>query len=213
MSENTNSFRFACNAIYSDYRRYRATGNDHPLRVIFFTQGFWASTTFRINHFLRSINLPLLKQFVRIYIIFSEKWIEILTGICLPSTCEIGKGLFIGHFGHIILSTEARLGCNCNISPGVTIGLKQRGDRKGVPQIGDRVYIGTNAVLIGNITIGDDVAVGAGAIVTRSAPAGAVVAGNPARIISYQGSYEMVTYDGRPSSQPVHPLKSEVDSF
>jgi serine O-acetyltransferase len=88
-----------------------------------------------------------------------------------------------------------RIGKNCNLSHSVTIGYKQRGSRQGAPVIGDRVYIGPNSVLVGDIHIGNDVAIGAGSIVVKSVPDRAVVAGNPAQILSYAGSFEMVTYD------------------
>jgi serine O-acetyltransferase len=67
-------------------------------------------------------------------------------------------------------------------------------DRQGFPVIGDRIYIGPNTIVIGGIEIGNDVAIGAGAVVMQSVPVSAVVAGNPAKILSYQGSFEMVSY-------------------
>lgn len=74
--------------------------------------------------------------------------------------------------------------------------MVNRGKRAGVPNIGHRVCIGPNAVLIGNLTVGDDAAIGAGAVVTESIPARGVAVGNPARTISSKGSFEYVLYDG-----------------
>jgi serine O-acetyltransferase len=91
------------------------------------------------------------------------------------------------------------MGANCNLSQGVTLGGKDTGQYKGVPRIGDRVYIGPNAIIIGGIEIGDDVAVGAGSVVTKSLPPRSVAAGNPARIISGKGSFESVIYAGMES--------------
>jgi serine acetyltransferase len=121
--------------------------------------------------------------------------VEILTGISLPPECEIGPGLYIGHFGPVILNSGVRLGRNCNLSQGVTLGVAGRGTKRGCPIIGDRVYIGVNAVLIGPIEVGNDVAIGAGAVLTKSVAACAVVAGNPACVISHKGSFDFVQYD------------------
>jgi serine O-acetyltransferase len=126
---------------------------------------------------------------------FIQKWIEIVTSIHLPPECEIGRGIYLGHFGPTIVHPRVKIGSNCNLSQGVTIGVVQRGKRRGVPTIGDRVYVGPNAVIIGSIIIGNDVAIGAGAVVTESLPDRAVVIGNPARIVSYKGAFDFVRYD------------------
>jgi len=112
----------------------------------------------------------------------------IVYGISIPYTTRIGPGLFVGHFGGIVVHPDAVIGRNCNLSQGVTIGLSARGKRRGVPTIGDNVYIAPGAKILGNIRIGNDVAIGANAVVTRDVPEGAVVAGIPAEVISHEGS-------------------------
>lgn len=184
--------------ICSDYRRYRATGGAEEgsfLGVIFLVQGFWASVGYRLAHWVHQIKIPFIRQPLRICMMLVQKWIEIVTAIHLPPECHIAKGLYLGHFGPTVVHPRARIGENCNLSQGVTVGLVHRGERQGIPQIGDRVYIGPNAVVIGGITIGNDVAIGAGAVVTQSLPDRAVAVGNPARIISYQGVFDFVRYD------------------
>lgn len=102
------------------------------------------------------------------------------TGIQLPTKANIGKGLFIAHFGSIIVNPDAVLGCNVNIAPGVVIGKANRGEKKGVPNIGNNVWIGANAVIVGNITIGDDVMIAPNAYVNMDVPSHSIVLGNPA---------------------------------
>lgn len=183
--------------IYKDYRRFRVSDQNHPIKVIFFTQGFWAVVVYRVFHFAYySIEIPFVRQLLLALCYIAQKIIEITTGIYLPGRCHIGAGLHISHFGPIILNTTCILGENCNISQGITIGIKQSGSNKGVPKIGNRVYIGPNAIVIGGIEIGDDAAIGAGAIVTKSVPPRGVVVGNPARLISQKGSFDYVHYDG-----------------
>lgn len=109
-------------------------------------------------------------------------------GISIPFNTNIGEGFYIGHFGCIVVSPSAVIGKNVNISQGVTIGVTNRGDKAGVAIIGDGVYIGPGAKIIGAIRIGNNVAIGANAVVTHDVPDNAVVAGVPARIISMNGA-------------------------
>jgi len=114
--------------------------------------------------------------------------ISIKFGIDIPPSTKIGKGFYIGHHGSIVISGNAVIGDNCNISQGVTIGQVNRGPRKGFPVLGNNVYVGPGAKIIGNVRIGDNVAIGANAVVTHDVPNNAVVVGVPSRIISYAGS-------------------------
>ncbi len=109
-------------------------------------------------------------------------------GIDISYRTKIGKGLYIGHFGGIVVHGDAEIGENCNISQGVTIGVLIRGQNAGVPKIGNRVFIGPGASILGGITIGDDVLIGTNAIVTFDVPNHAVVASPLASIVSDRGS-------------------------
>lgn len=70
---------------------------------------------------------------------------------------EVGKGFYLGHFGMIVINGEVKIGDNCNINQGVTIGAENRRKRKGVPVIGNRVWIGASSVVVGRISIGNNV--------------------------------------------------------
>jgi serine O-acetyltransferase len=83
----------------------------------------------------------------------------------------------------------------CNLSQGVTIGQAGRGHERHVPIIGDRVYIGPGAKLFGRITIGNDVAIGANAVVTKDIPDNAVSVGVPARVINFNSSREFIEFN------------------
>lgn len=109
-------------------------------------------------------------------------------GISIPSRTRIGPGFYIGHFGGIVVHHAAVIGRNCNISQGVTIGQANRGSRKGTPTIGDNVYIGPGAKIVGAVKIGNNVAVGANCVVTSDVPDNGVIVGVPGRVISTQGS-------------------------
>jgi serine O-acetyltransferase len=102
----------------------------------------------------------------------------------IPYDTNIGEGFYIGHFGTIIVNKLATIGKNCNITAGVTIGQANRGKYEGVPAIGDSVWIGGNAVIVGKIIIGNDVLIAPGAYVNFDVPDHSVVIGNPAVIKS-----------------------------
>ncbi len=113
-------------------------------------------------------------------------------GISISRDTTIGRGFYIGHFGGIVVSTQAVIGKNCNISHDVTIGQVNRGFRKGTPIIGNNVYIAPGAKIIGRIVIGNNVAIGANCVVTKDIPNNAVVVGVPGKVISYSGSDDYI---------------------
>ena len=92
---------------------------------------------------------------------------------------NVGKGLYIGHPFGITINSEVVIGNNCNIHKGVTIGQENRGKRKGTPTIGNNVWIGVNATIVGKITIGDDVLIAPNSFVNCDVPSHSVVFGNP----------------------------------
>lgn len=118
------------------------------------------------------------------------KSLSFVFGFQIPPQTKIGYGFYLGHHGHVIVNPDAVIGNNCALSPGVTIGLNVRGLRKGCPVLGNKVYVGTNAVLIGNITIGDDVLIAPNSFVNSDIPSHSVVVGNPAKIISRENATE-----------------------
>lgn len=108
-------------------------------------------------------------------------------GIDISYRTTIGPGLYIGHFGGIVVHGDTVIGANCNLSQGMTIGVLNRG-RIGIPVIGDRVFIGPGAVILGGISIGNDVLIGANAVVNFDVPDNSVVAAPASGIISDKGS-------------------------
>ena len=174
--------------IKSDYKKYRKYGS-HFFAIVFFTQGFWATFQYRIAHYIyEKVTWKIFKVPLQFLTLIWQKAIEILTGISISSSVKIGHSFYIGHFGNIIVNAKAIIGDNCNISQGVTIGVSGLDERRGTPILGNDVYIGANAVIVGKISIGNNVLIGACSMVKDSLPDNSVALGVPAIIISQKGS-------------------------
>jgi len=112
------------------------------------------------------------------------------TSIQIHETTKIGPGFYIGHTGRIIVNDNAVIGKNVNIATGVTIGRENRGERIGCPTIGDNCWIGTNAVIVGKINIGNDVLIAPLTYVNFDVPDHSIVLGNPGKIIPRENATE-----------------------
>jgi serine O-acetyltransferase len=145
-------------------------------------QGLWVMLVYRFGRWRYSIGSRLLRApFSLVYRIL-KVLSQILTGIDLPCEVVVGRRFTIEHFGDIIISGDAVFGDDCVIRNGVTVGLRHTG-RRGAPVLGNRVDVGTGAKLLGAIRIGDDVAIGANAVVITDVPANSLAVGVPARIV------------------------------
>lgn len=100
-------------------------------------------------------------------------------GLEISPDTKIGKGLYLGHPYGITINTDSIIGNNCCLHKGVTIGQENRGERAGCPIIGNEVWIGVNATIVGKIRIGDDVLIAPNSFVNRDVPNHSVVYGNP----------------------------------
>lgn len=162
--------------IYDDLYRY--TGHRSfllLLRYIFFTAGFRYVFLFRKSSMAGSIVTRLFWKILLRRCMLS-------TGIQIPEITKIERGFRIVHFGHIVINPATVIGKNFNISHGVTLGHAE-GRQTGSPIIGDNVSIQTNAVVVGKVLIGNNVLIAPNAFVNFDVPDGAIVLGNPGKII------------------------------
>lgn len=177
--------------IRSDFERaygYLTGSRTKRIAACFASPGIQALIVYRFGRWLRSQGLITRVVLEPTYFL-CHLMIKCLWGIDIPRACQIGAGLYIGHFGGITLSPATMMGVNCNLSQDVTIGLGGKGERTGVPTIGDGVYIAPGAKLFGKIRIGNDVKIGANAVVYRDVPDHAVVVLAPGfKVISLKGN-------------------------
>jgi serine O-acetyltransferase len=165
----------------ADLERYhRAEGS--WARVLTNT-ALWGVATYRLGHWVYKEDAPrALRPLLKAVYLVANKALEATTEMFLDAQAQIGGGLYIGHSGGTHINNEAVVGENCDIGHQVTIGTSA-GGRKGAPVIGDGVYVGAGAKIIGKIKVGDGAKISANSLVMTNVPAGATVMGVPARVI------------------------------
>jgi serine O-acetyltransferase len=168
---------------------YRITGDvrvttlfRYVLRGESYKYNFWMRTCqyARTNIFLKYTIYPIVRIILH-HLIYK-------LGISIPPSTQIGSGFYIGHFGGIVVNGKSVIGKNCNISQGVTLGQANRGNNKGYPILGDNIYIGPGAKIVGAVKIGNNVAIGANCVVTKDIQDNSVVVGIPGKVISQKGA-------------------------
>jgi len=158
-------------------------------------QGLWCMTVYRFGRWRYTIRWRWLRMpFSFVYKVLKPVS-EVLTGIELPCEATLGRRFRIDHFGGIVISGDAVFGDDCVIRNGVTVGLKHTGSR-GAPTLGNRVDIGAGAKVLGAIHIGDDVLIGANAVVLTDVPSNCIAVGVPARVLPRKN---MVTASEEPA--------------
>lgn len=142
-------------------------------------QGFWVMLVYRLGRWRYGVRPALLRKLFSLIYRFLFKLVQIMTGIELPCEVEIGRNFVIDHFGGVIVSGYAKFGDNCRIRNGVVVGLR-RVEEKVAPVIGNNVDIGAGAKVLGPIRIGDNVLIGANAVVMQDVPDNSIAVGVPA---------------------------------
>jgi serine O-acetyltransferase len=176
-------------------QREGGAGRLASLRFALLSQGLWATSAYRLNHYVRyRLGLRLLGAFPHIL----HRIIIAITGINIDRQAHIGPGLMFPHAGGIIVG-PVRLGRNCDIFHGTTLGESSKtpddsSSRPDVPTLGNRVWIGPGAVIAGGVTVADDAVVAANSLLVRDVPPRGVMIGVPARLVSRQGSFTQITY-------------------
>ena len=139
---------------------------------------------FRLAQMLRHWPMPFFVFSVP-YLVLYRVLVEWLLGVELPWNTQVGPNLKLYHAQALVVNDRTTIGANCTLRNSTTIGHKllADGSYSKSPKIGNNVDIGSNAVIIGPVTIGNNAVIGAGSVVVKDVPADTVVAGNPAKVI------------------------------
>lgn len=157
------------NNFYYDY--YRMTGTIYYKEIRTFIS-MMLRHNLKYMSLWRKKNKSIITKF-RIYRLCRKYGIEISTN------AEIGLGFYMGHPYNITIGSGVKIGNNCNIHKGVTIGRVNTGKKEGVPTIGNEVFFGINSTIVGNINIGSDVLIAPNSYVNFDVPDHSIVIGNP----------------------------------
>jgi serine O-acetyltransferase len=174
--------------IITDFRRiYACQPQEFPKNKIYLLSilfiYFLGSKGFRSIFFYRLINTKFKNRTVlKIPLLILRRLLFCLE---IPYTTEIGEGLLLGHADGILINGKCTIGKNCTIHQGVTIGGSIGKIKDGIeaPIIGNDVYIGAGAKILGPITIGNNCMIGANAVVVKDIPHNSVAVGVPAKVI------------------------------
>jgi serine O-acetyltransferase len=171
-------------------RTYEYTQGGRLRRIVncLRSPGVQAVIVFRFGQWLES-QPALLKLFLLPIYFVANDLVRLMWGIELPRSARIGPGFYIGHSGGITIAPGVVMGRNCNISQQITIGIAGQGEKAGVPTIGDNVYIAPGARIFGKISVGNNVRIGANAVIHKDIPDNAIVVLEPGfKILSYKGN-------------------------
>jgi serine O-acetyltransferase len=178
--------------INADLCRYNGgVSAHHWYRAWRFEPGFRLTLLMRVCRFMRLRPWWRWTLYIPLRLWFNS--LSMKLKVFMDPLGDIGPGLYLGHPFMILINWRVKIGRDCSIGHEVTLGSHSRGERKGCPEVGNRVYIGPGSKIIGAVKLGHCSAVGANAVVTRDVPDNAVAVGVPARVISTKGSADLVT--------------------
>ncbi|WP_353674854.1 serine O-acetyltransferase [Synechocystis sp. LKSZ1] len=146
------------------------------LEVCFCYPGLQAITAYRLSHWLHARGIVFIPRLIAHFARF-------FTGIEIHPGAKLGKGVFIDHGMGVVIGETAIVGDYAVIYQGVTLGGTGKETGKRHPTLGKGVVVGTGAIILGNITIGDQARIGAGSVVLRDVPANCTAVGIPSRNI------------------------------
>lgn len=172
------------NLIKSDFLRYGKSN----FSALGFLSIFYSHPNFRIMVMHRLANTYSKKHLLGFMARLWYRQLKAKYGMQIRLKAKIGPGFLLNHWGPMNIGHGIKIGKNCNVSQGVTLGNISRGRKKGRPTIGNEVWIGSHAVVVGKIKIGNDVLIAPLSFVNFDVPDGSVVVGNPGKIVSQKGS-------------------------
>lgn len=181
--------------IRHDYRVYRSI----------WERAFWAMLHYRFGQWAERLRFAPLRWLLgKIYRFFSI-FMPIFSGVYIHRSMKVGKPFHIVHVGMVVIHSGVTFGDRCGVMHNVTIGQNMN---SGVPTIGNDVFVGTGAVILGEITIGDGARIASNSLVISDVPANAMAMGVPAKIYPNSGMMREVLRSSPALSHPASPSAS-----
>jgi len=156
------------------------------LEVFLCYPGLWAVWIHRVSHWLWRHRLRLMARLL-------SQFARFVAGVDIHPGALLGRRIFIDHATGVVIGETAIVGSDVTIYQGVTLGGTGKGHGKRHPTICDGVFIGNNANVLGNITVGENSRVGAGSVVLDDVPPNSTVVGVPAHIVYSNGQRVLIT--------------------
>jgi serine O-acetyltransferase len=179
------------------------------LEVLLCYPGLWAVWVHRVSHGLWRMRLRLFARML-------SQVGRFFTGVDIHPGALLGRRLFIDHAAGVVIGETAIVGDDVTMYQGVTLGGTGKGHGKRHPTVCDGVFIGNNANVLGNITVGENSRVGAGSVVLADVPPNSTVVGVPAHIVYHNGQRVLITDPHEikdPLSDALIALSARVDEL
>ena len=167
--------------IIKDYERYGGKGFNifgMLLRFLYYAS-FRAVVFYRIGNYCHKHKLTIIAMMI-------ERLMHHLCHCWISTKAEIGEGFMVAHVCGLVIGGEVVIGKNCDVRQNVTLGgnfNKTDAEGRQFPTLGDNVSLGAGAVVVGPVKVGDNSIVGANSVVTRDVPENVIVRGSPAVVI------------------------------
>ena len=174
------------------------------IEVVACYSGFHAVLFHRITHKLWGYRLYFIARFLSLF----SRWI---TGIEIHPGAQIGRRFFIDHGMGVVIGETSKIGDDCTIYHGVTLGGTSWKKGKRHPTLGNNVIAGAGAKILGPISLGDDVKIGSNAVVVKDIPAGATAVGIPAKILNADGNADEREYSMEADHFPAYAISGDMD--
>lgn len=173
-----------CETFKADLHQYFVSIESHSKRDVFaafFEMSLWAIAIFRFGKWAQAIRSGLFRWPLTLVYFLLYKVSQAVSGIRISLDSEIGPGLVIHNFGGVII--HGRVGTNCVFVQGAQMMSRADGKARGWPTIGDDVYVGAGAKILGDVVVGDKARIGVNSVVMTDVPEGAVVMPPQSRVI------------------------------
>jgi serine O-acetyltransferase len=170
-------------------------------------RAYWGMVLYRFGRWAERIRFAPLRWICNKTYGFINIFWPIFSGVSIDRSTEVGERFHIVHAGMVVIHPGVRFGDRCGVMHNVTIGQNMNSD---VPTIGNDVFIGTGAVILGEINIGDGARIASNSLVVCDVPANAMAMGVPAKIYPNMGMLREV-----PASLPLHapkPVSASVEA-